>query len=932
MTHARAGHAPFDFVASEVAAAPLSDFALPFGLTHLEPLLSRSKVGGDLVRESPTAKLWRATETDLLRRFRGFSVDEVTAYRDAVWFAGARDPRTNEEKATPVPLAEYLRRLAEQVLEVDGAFLRPKVPLWGHPTPLLTEGAGPAARAARRTWRWVTFSLPWDLLASALPRAVPATEEVTWLSPQLDRWLRDRGFAEMHCHLGATPDFRELWVWAIRAAAERNAHPAMFRSPGAEQGEGSGLGAKVLLSAIARLILADFLRLHAAAPLLDLDLYLRGSDGDKRSIAADSLLARTGDAGAVRQALRALRGDQPVSRADHAIWAEAYRLLARQAGDTYQEPWERWIERGSSADPLAPLVPRVVERMTCTPEMRWSRACIAYLDGASPGEGGSAVSGRARDDALFARLFWQAIRVRVALYRHLVLRPLTPGLQWFTRTFARIGPARRGVPRRSLAATALKRAGDKRGLASFEVRIAPEDRLDNLRAAVHAVWQGCGGIRPPELGDLPEREHPRAVTPECGLVIHFTKRRGGGMEEGIPKANGRGSEADPAAPQNVSQYRYGRYFQVQSRQARIVAEMFRRWPACLHFVRGVDVCTDEAGVPTWVIAPLFRIVRRAAGNAAIASSRIDHEPPPLRATAHAGEDFLHLLTGLRRIDEALTHLVNREGDRLGHAVALGVDPRQWAERARHVMMTREERLFDLAWEWQFYDEGRAPATGDRTRAVASEIRRLSEQIFGQSLPARELVDVASGLYQERELFDLCGFPGDGWKPRAREKRVPKSSSEKLVQYLRNPRLFDRGMVLTGVDVVEEIPALVELQRALRQRASQQGIAVEVNPTSNLLIGDMADLSNHPLWHLRPLTQRSDEPAIDVCIGSDDPLTFATTLRDEYQLILDTLEQGGATSHDARAWLEDARKAGMVYRFTLPTWRRDPFAKGFLTEP
>jgi hypothetical protein len=113
-------------------------------------------------------------------------------------------------------------------------------------------------------------------------------------------------------------------------------------------------------------------------------------------------------------------------------------------------------------------------------------------------------------------------------------------------------------------------------------------------------------------------------------------------------------------------------------------------------IRGIDVATDELGVPTWVIALLFRHVRKAGIAASeILGRRPDISVAPLRATAHAGEEFIHLMTGLRHVDEAITRLELREGDRIGHVVALGVDPHTWSHRAGRIAVAREERLFDL---------------------------------------------------------------------------------------------------------------------------------------------------------------------------------------------------------------------------------------------
>jgi hypothetical protein len=46
-------------------------------------------------------------------------------------------------------------------------------------------------------------------------------------------------------------------------------------------------------------------------------------------------------------------------------------------------------------------------------------------------------------DNVFELLFWQTIRVRCLLYRMVVQRPMTAGLQWFLRFYGRLSPLRR---------------------------------------------------------------------------------------------------------------------------------------------------------------------------------------------------------------------------------------------------------------------------------------------------------------------------------------------------------------------------------------------------------------------------------------------------------------------------------------------------------
>jgi len=56
--------------------------------------------------------------------------------------------------------------------------------------------------------------------------------------------------------------------------------------------------------------------------------------------------------------------------------------------------------------------------------------------------------------------------------------------------------------------------------------------------------------------------------------------------------------------------------------------------------------------------------------------------------------------------------------------------------------------------------------------------------------------------------------------------------------------------------------------------------------------------------------------VRVTIGSDDPITFATTLPDEYQLVADTLSAAGVTGPQVDLWLSAAQRCGLMGRFTV----------------
>jgi hypothetical protein len=193
-----------------------------------------------------------------------------------------------------------------------------------------------------------------------------------------------------------------------------------------------------------------------------------------------------------------------------------------------------------------------------------------------------------------------------------------------------------------------------------------------------------------------------------------------------------------------------------------------------------------------------------------------------------------------------------------------------------------------------------------------EIARLSDKVFGEPWTPYDLLLLQQDLGNPRLLYD-AGFPDGPLPPRERiSTRVLR-----LCRYLTDPLVFHRGRELIWIDPSEEGEPVAALQAALRRKLGARGLVVEVNPTSNLLIGDLGDLTSHPLWRLHPPRGNGDAPPVSICIGSDDPLVFGSNLRQEYQFLSDALTLAGLSDEEARQWLDRVRACGLENRFTIP---------------
>ncbi len=934
MSAPRLATIPFEHVEAELAAFPIaSEASFQLGISLLDPL----------VNESGNDKLWRAAEKHVLNTLPSVPPDEAVAIRDKLWFDSPKLDHTADITRNQTPLHDYLRRLARNYLDARGRPVEVKGPA--------IDARGRAAPEARLRWSWMCRALPPDLLRVARD-VVDADDDPFPRNPAVDQMLRDRGYAETHLHLSASPDFSLAWAALMHGLTRDESSHSDFESLGAYFDHGRELGSWLLHAAVVRFVLAEWLFKRKDSDSSTEDLLEFACHHTVRHLNAAecnrlAILLSEVKHGRWIEHKQARLGSKPHQQVitRFALTRALYRRLI-DPPDLFRAPQtERRTlrtlynpERRGDVyfnDPLARVV-RWHQTEAVSPETLFVRAALRYIE-------------QDNRNADFAPLFWQVIRVRCLIYRHVVQRPLTPGLQWFVRFFARIKPLRKNIPESVLTQTAARICGKDAGLRSLEVRLGTEEGVSDCLEKVRQVEKAIFPSNKSSILDLlwPNKENRDATNKEVaevtrlevGALFHFSRKRGGGWERGSPNAYG----LDHSYPGTVRKgsrrlkdtgntygFRFARFYLEQRRHAQALVTVFQMYPRALRTVRGFDLCTDEAGVPVWVMAPLIRWVRDAGHQASIhLKSRGEFRIRPPRISVHAGEDFVHLLTGLRRLDESITYLHLEEGDRLGHALALGVDPQVWLGRAGRVVLTREDRLFDLIWEWGCYARQAVGVVSERLAYVRAEMVRLARIIFGRSYPPEDLMDFVERLHTKQELR-IEGFPNNpmlrAHNLRRQAEHDKKGSDEfepdgrrLLRAYLGDEGVWRRGRVTETVDlrnVRHEQAALSELQNGLRRKVGRLCLTVEVNPSSNVLIGDLGNFVGHPLWRLKPVVPTDDVPPLSICIGSDDPLTFATTLPHEYQLLFDALILMGRSHDEAMRWIDEARDAGMQARFTL----------------
>lgn len=902
--HARTIQISLDHLVAEVATFPfVSQAALESPLHSLSYHL-----------HSRTKTLWRSAESYFTQHFPSLSLDELVAVRNDMWFGRAIDEQTLEQDDWHVPLHKLLGSLSGFYLLDRGSVAEPRE--------LDNDSIlGAKESTARRTMRWLLFSMPADLLLAGLSVKATGPSRINLVCSPVDAVLRNYGYPETHLHLGAGLDFSSLWAAATNAAAHLNGDNQIksdaFASPGAEHGEGHNLSHWHLRGCMVRYLLGAFLKFRGTTQTL--------ADFFSQNLINNFLPVDPSERRRVREAIGDLRRGRidAIFNSSSGIRPEGAYVELQSAYNAMCQPLviasPRRLDEVQLLDPLSRwFLP--LGHQGPSVQLQFLRLGLDYLY-LQP------------DDVDFAKLFWQVERIRCQVYRHCVQRPLTPGLMNFIRFYERKSKLTRLLEDVELESCGVL-GGVGHGLMSLEVRTKPKCDRDKQASEIRKFERVLAELRSTKangdatkspshrLGKMQTSGWPEI---ECGLVLHFLKSRGKHSDKGEPRALDLGNNADPSddnravgEPTN-NQFRWGAFVRENEQEADAIAGAVEDNPRILSFLRGIDVCRDEHGVPCWVVARLFRRVKeRVTSATSTYRHRIGKELPSLHTTAHVGEDFVHLATGLRYMDEAVVHLQLRSGDRIGHGLALGMRPDLWAQETTRMVMPREDRWLDLIWERGWHSHAGARFSADRIRYVEEEIVRLSTELFTPGTSDDEpyawtpeaAIDLVRGLFNV-ELLSEMGFP-DRELPRDR----PEGLRRQLERYLTDPAVYRRCRHVEWVPVDRDMEAVTELQRLVRQRYASGGITIEVNPISNLLIGNLTDLQTHPLWRLTPGTDNDAEETLRICVGSDDPLPFSTTLPEEYQFLYDSFVLAGKSPAEARSWLCEIAKMSMESRFTL----------------
>lgn len=371
-------------------------------------------------------------------------------------------------------------------------------------------------------------------------------------------------------------------------------------------------------------------------------------------------------------------------------------------------------------------------------------------------------------------------------------------------------------------------------------------------------------------------------------------------------------------------------------------------------IRGIDGCANEVDCRPEVFATAFRyLTNMQAIEGSHNGALLSMPSSRISATFHAGEDFYDIADGLRAIDEAVYFLELKRGDRIGHALALGVEAStHYQTKSYNIVIPKQNYLDNLVWLIFRGRELNVRIDPQQYGIMQQEANRLLRDIYGKAIRKENWSVTLQDYYSSMKL---------------------RGDAPELYQTLQFQRAPDRGVqyenyqisrLHTELDILRDdreiaglyyyyhygheeriigaeplsIPitsdymkVVTQAQNALQFYLEQLGIIIECNPTSNVLIGTFGDYAKHPLFRFNNygLDKHNTQddvpnPQMQVCINTDDLGVFDTSLSFEYALIfraltgiMDTNGNRKYTSTEIIHYLDNIRKMGLNAAFPTP---------------
>ncbi len=505
---------------------------------------------------------------------------------------------------------------------------------------------------------------------------------------------------------------------------------------------------------------------------------------------------------------------------------------------------------------------------------------------------------------IIKNLFLNYLRIKNHFYQLVVQQKTIHGLNFFQEEFYYKNSNFSKLNREFDWSKALKEQFQNKNLKKLELRATIGNKETDFKVGVNKFLKAYLNILHEDycyfkVVNGKKKYKPRLPFPRVGLVFHLIKK-----EEDIDYINS-----------CCKKYiRYKNLYTIYEKEINILNELRSSDGVYNRYLLGIDIASLENAVPTWVYVNIFEKARDSINERVGRNSKKNQS---LGFTCHAGEDFRHLMSGLRRIYEVINHLKFHSGDRIGHGVALGLDVERWCFQNNTIIIPRIEALENYIWVYDLLRTNDDNLSIGNLDFIEKQIYKLSSEIYGCKDPIgiNILIDAYKELFNGQILED--NYINSKYEKFIEDYQQNQSefvwTVDRLIAARYHYSFVHRMNEPIHIRIEEqEFKIIKVVQDIVKKDINAKGIIIEINPSSNVVIGDIDTMKENQVYSINNYGYKFDN--VMVCINSDDPAIFNTNAANELGYIYFGMLERDSNRENALHWVDKLRENGMLASF------------------
>ena len=316
-------------------------------------------------------------------------------------------------------------------------------------------------------------------------------------------------------------------------------------------------------------------------------------------------------------------------------------------------------------------------------------------------------------------------------------------------------------------------------------------------------------------------------------------------------------------------------------------------PEYKKYIKGFDAASNELFARPEAFTGLFSFLRKNGFS---------------NFTFHGGEDFIELISGLRYVYEIVDFLDFKNSNRIGHATALGIEPKLWKERVgKNIYITKGEYFDNLIFT--YYVLNKTQKFLKTQTKILNKIREYCLSIYEKDINISTLIE-AWKMRKENPRILL------NWEYSCeKQKNYQKEAMEIFIKYHTNELVLKayNDYVSVDTDFISN-KVLKFIQNFIIDLLNKRNIIIESMISSNKLISFYNSYQEHHILRWLGIGKYKTHPKPTLVLASDDPGIFVTNIRNEYSHLYLILKNEKLSEDDIFTKLEMLVRNSQIYRF------------------